>query len=189
MRPVESSLPAVTHNAASTALTRESRRVAAAAKSRRFVLLTLGLACWVAGAAAAAEPIDLDTGFGGNGVLYAPVDAPNSTSRDRTVAVYQDGSAAYVVVAETANASGGYSPTFIRLTSAGVQSRNTVNLSMIGINAACQDPATGGFVVGMRTTSMNGNAITFRKYDAAGIQDMTFRGERQWQLHLWRRGV
>ncbi|MBK8284450.1 MAG: hypothetical protein IPK97_05965 [Ahniella sp.] len=132
------------------------------------------VASLVISAAVRAQPIDLDVGFGANGTVYAPVDAPNSTNRDRTVAVFPIDFADYLVVVESANASGGVSPTFVRVTSAGVQSRNTVNLNMVGITAACQDSATGRFVLGMRATSTFGNVIDFRKYDALGVQDMAF---------------
>lgn len=135
-----------------------------------FLLAT----CLSAPAALASEPLDLDVGFGANGALYLPVDTANSNARDRTVAVFPIGSAEYIVVAETGNASGGVSPTFIRVNTGGIVSRNTVNLNVVGVTAACQDPASGGFVLGMRDTASQGNSIDFRKYDATGVQDMSF---------------
>lgn len=125
--------------------------------------------------APASEPLDIDVGFGGGGAIYLPVDTPNSSARDRTVAVFPFGSSEYMVIAETANATGGVSPTFIRVSpTTGIVARNTVNLSVVGVTAACKDPVSGGFVLGMRDSSTNGNAIDFRKYDDLGIQDMSF---------------
>ncbi len=173
MRPVESSLPAAQHISVQA---RRMIRSAAFSGIERFRSLALCFTGLLVCGPSVAETIDLDVGFGASGVVYAPNDAPNSNNRDRTVAVFPDGSADYIIVAETANASGGYSPTFIRVTSAGVQSRNTVNLNMVGIQAACQDPVSGGFVLGMRDTATNGNSIEFRKYNASGIQDMAFGG-------------
>lgn len=141
---------------------------------KRRGLLSLVVAALIASATCAAEPIDVDGGFGLNGTIYAPNDAPGSNNRDRTVAVFPIDIGDYIVVAETANASGGVSPTFVRVTPTGVQSRNTVNLNVVGVTAACRDSVSGGFVLGMRTTSSQGNAIDFRKYNAVGVQDMAF---------------
>ena len=161
-------------NIAKTALTDGRRCIASLAGPTRRGLLSLGVAALIASATCAAEPIDLDVGFGLNGTVYAPNDAPSSNNRDRTVAVFPIDLGDYIVVAETANAFGGVSPTFVRVTPTGVQSRNTVNLNVMGVTAACRDPASGGFVLGIRTTSSQGNAIEFRKYSAVGVQDMAF---------------
>ena len=161
-------------NIAMAALTDGFRRIASLAGPKRLGLHSLGVAALIASAACAAEPIDLDVGFGLNGTVYAPNDAPGSNNQDRTVAIFPIDFGDYIVVAETANASGGVSPTFVRVTPTGVQSRNTVNLNVLGVNAACQDPASGGFVLGMHTTSSQGNGIEFRKYSAVGVQDMAF---------------
>jgi hypothetical protein len=99
-----------------TTLIRGLHSLASLAAPQRLGLLSFGVAALIASATCVAQPIDLDVGFGTGGTVYAPNDAPGSNNRDRTVALFPIDTASYAVVAETANASGGVSPTFIRLT-------------------------------------------------------------------------
>jgi hypothetical protein len=125
----------------------------------------------------AAQPIDIDASFSGDGIATILVDNAMSTERDRGIAVFPIGAGEHLMVIEAA------SPTAdrVRIALAVVNGNGSHQAPVVDsknfdlVDAACQQP-DGKVIVAASDDNANGSAIEFRRFLVTGALDTTFNG-------------